>query len=89
MAEVSRCEPEAPATTTARPRVSSTDSSMIDNHASVAGPRSHVARGSNPVINTSEETDTAASDLLEEKQAYLIHQRVHMKLWESWPMIGW
>ena len=71
-AEVSRSEPEAPATTTARPRaskesVSSTDSSMIDTHASVAGPSSHVARESNPVMNTSEETDTAASDLLEEE----------------------
>ena len=70
-AEVSRSEPEAPASTTARSRVaskesvSSTDSGMIDTHASVAGPSSHVASESNPVINMSEET--AASDLLEEE----------------------
>ena len=76
--EVLRSESEAPASTTAgstvasKESVSSTDLSMIDTHASVAGPSSHVAIESNPVITTGEGSDDAAIDLPEEEESMSI-----------------
>ena len=76
--EVLHSESKAPASTTAgstvasKESVSSTDLSMIDTHASVAGPSSHVAIESNPVITTGEGSDDAAIDLPEEEESMSI-----------------